>query len=313
MGFVIGIAVLELFVIAILTVIIVYSNRTVDSLTKYARDIAHKNIDIDKLHLDKVPKNMKSLAKSLNIIKDNIHSFIEATKGNVITLSDAITQLSDVARLNEAGTEETANSILVVSEKTCEQLDLVKDNLELIESNNGQLGRINSFIGMIQDALNNSVQCCQHGITSLDIYEKDMNKIAENLRSCTDILVEFNNQITEINSIKELVVSISEQLRLLSFNASIEAARVGEIGKGFAVVSSEMKTMSDQTKESMDAINDILNKITESSRLVTDSINNCDKAFNHSYSVFEEVSNTLRDINQQSGDINEKMLEISGN
>ena len=313
MGFVIGIAVLELFVIAILTVIIVYSNRTVDSLTKYARDIAHKNIDIDKLHLDKVPKNMKSLAKSLNIIKDNIHSFIEATKGNVITLSDAITQLSDVARLNEAGTEETANSILVVSEKTCEQLDLVKDNLELIESNNGQLSRINSFIGMIQDALNNSAQCCQHGITSLDIYERDMNKIAENLRSCTDILVEFNNQITEINSIQELVVSISEQLRLLSFNASIEAARVGEIGKGFGVVSLEMKTMSDQTKESMDAINDILNKITESSRLVTDSINNCDKAFNHSYSVFEEVSNTLRDINQQSGDINEKMLEISGN
>lgn len=62
MGFVIGIAVLELFVIAILTVIIVYSSRTVDSLTKYAKDIAHKNIDIDKLHLDKVPKNMKPLA-----------------------------------------------------------------------------------------------------------------------------------------------------------------------------------------------------------------------------------------------------------
>lgn len=231
MGIVIVIAMLELVIIGILTFFLVMGKRSMDKIITNAHQIARKNVDIEDVKLTKGPKDMIALANSLNIIKSNIRGFIEATKGNVITISDAITLLSDAARQNEVGSEQTANSIQIVAQKTSEQLDLVRDNLRLIESNNGQLGGINDFIDLIRSALDDSVESCQNGMSSLEIYERDMNKIAENLRRSTDILVEFNNQITEINSIKELVVDISEQLRLLAFNASIEAARAGEAGK----------------------------------------------------------------------------------
>lgn len=302
---------IELLIIVGLVTLRLLEKRSMKQIMDNANEIARKNVDIEDIKIEKGSQEILALAKSLNLIKSNIRGFIEATKGNVITLSDAITVLSDAVLMNEAGNEQTSNSIQIVAQKTNEQLELVKDNLRLIELNNGQLGDINSFIDLIQEALNGSVSCCTEGMVSLEAYEKDMNQIAKNLRDCTDILVEFNNQIVEINSIKELVVDISEQLRLLAFNASIEAARAGETGKGFAVVSLEMKTMSDQTREGMDAINGILNKVTESSRLVTNSINNCDEVFQHSYSLFEDVSKTLRDISQQSTDINHKMIEIS--
>lgn len=176
--------------------------------------------------------------------------------------------------------------------------------------NNDQFGIVNQSIKSIRESLDESVEYCKKGIKSLEAYEKDMNVISDNLNKSTEVLYEFNNQIVEINSIKEMVVDISEQLRLLAFNASIEAARAGESGKGFSVVSVEMKNMSDMTMQSMNAINDILAKVTESSELVTSSIGKCDEAYKQSSTIFEEVSNSFRELGKQSLAVNEKMSDM---
>lgn len=177
--------------------------------------------------------------------------------------------------------------------------------------NDRQLDIINDSIANIRQSLDTSAKCCQKGIKSLEAYENDMNVISANLNKSTEVLYEFNNQIVEINSIKEMVVDISEQLRLLAFNASIEAAKAGESGKGFSVVSVEMKNMSDQTMDSMNAINDILAKITESSELVTGSITKCDETFQQSAELFDQVSNSFRELSTQSLEVNDMMVDMT--
>jgi methyl-accepting chemotaxis protein len=73
-------------------------------------------------------------------------------------------------------------------------------------------------------------------------------------KSTNDEITTLAHAAQEIGDVVKLIHSIAGQTNLLALNATIEAARAGELGKGFAIVASEVKTLAVQTAKATDRI-----------------------------------------------------------
>ncbi len=74
-------------------------------------------------------------------------------------------------------------------------------------------------------------------------------------------IASLSEQVAIIKSALKDVQNISMQVKLLSFNASIEAARAGAAGKGFAVVASEIGKLSKSTDTAVSNIEESIRQM----------------------------------------------------
>ncbi|GJD95266.1 hypothetical protein OCOJLMKI_2477 [Methylobacterium iners] len=75
-----------------------------------------------------------------------------------------------------------------------------------------------------------------------------------------------------IGDVVGLIRAIAEQTNLLALNATIEAARAGEAGRGFAVVASEVKALASQTAKATDEIATQIASVQNSTSTAVDAI-----------------------------------------
>ena len=119
----------------------------------------------------------------------------------------------------------------------------------------------------------------------------------------TEDLDSINNSIRGIQEKTQVINDIVFQTQLLSFNASIEAAKAGVHGKGFSVVAEEVGKLAVLSGTAASEISEILK---ESSKTISTTIeNNRDiikkglKSSENVSSVFLGISNDINSIDQK--------------
>ncbi|MGL4368366.1 MAG: methyl-accepting chemotaxis protein [Spirochaetota bacterium] len=106
---------------------------------------------------------------------------------------------------------------------------------------------------------------------------------------------QMESRSQDMNSIIELINDISERVNLLSLNASIEAARAGNAGKGFSVVANEISKLADETSL----------QIKQISAIISDNRTEMQNGFS-------QVSDSSRAMNSVSEGMEEIRRWVSG-
>ncbi len=110
----------------------------------------------------------------------------------------------------------------------------------------------------------------------------------------------------KIGDVIELINDIAEQTNLLALNATIEAARAGEAGKGFAVVASEVKNLANQTAKATGEIRGLVTEVQQSTDASVDAI----AAISESISELSQISSAIAAAVEEQSTVTD---EMSGN
>lgn len=97
-------------------------------------------------------------------------------------------------------------------------------------------------------------------ITSL----KSIEEIRETNEGTSEKFTTLVNKVENIAKVMGTITKIADKTNLLSVNASIEAVKAGEFGKGFSVVASEIRHLADQTVGATEEITEFIADIQKS-------------------------------------------------
>ncbi|MFD2204976.1 methyl-accepting chemotaxis protein [Kiloniella antarctica] len=121
-------------------------------------------------------------------------------------------------------------------------------------------------------------------------------------------LEEASNRIGEVVG---LISDIAEQTNLLALNATIEAARAGEAGKGFAVVASEVKNLANQTAKATEEISGQVGEMQGVTRTAVDAIEAIGKTIESMNEISVSISSAIEEQGAATQEISRNVQEAS--
>lgn len=212
---------------------------------------------------------------------------VRKTASEVAGASDSIaktsTKLSDVATQQASSIQETVSSIDEVG--------------SMVQRNSESAGNSTQVSSKSNDAAVAGRKKVNAVMTSM----KDISRSNEEIESISKMISEISNKTRIIND-------IVFQTKLLSINASVEAAKAGEHGKGFAVVAEEVGNLAAISGKASLEITELIRNSTEQVGAVVSSTKT---KITHGEKVAEECGEALDSILKNVNAMNEITNEIA--
>lgn len=137
--------------------------------------------------------------------------------------------------------------------------------------------------------------------------------IQDKVITINDYIKELEFQTNQIGSITDVVSELAKQTNMLALNAAVEASRAGEFGRGFAVVSIEIRKLSDESKSSASKIQGLIDEIKKSVKKTVTLTEMGKKIAIEGSSYADETSVKFKQVAGSIGKLSDNMTSIAIN
>lgn len=148
--------------------------------------------------------------------------------------------------------------------------------------------------------LDQIVETLENQVSSLSGVVNSVTTGVTSLLSMNEELLHKTNETTvkakDTDEIVSLIQGISSKTNLLGLNASIEAARSGEAGKGFSVVAKEIQKLSITSKDSISKIDDIIKDIFMNIQEIDSGLENINGVSQQQAESVQVLTSTMEEV-----------------
>ncbi len=150
--------------------------------------------------------------------------------------------------------------------------------------------------------LSNSIDQISKSLTDMS---SGFQKLYETNSHIQKFVQKTNENSKKTDDVLKFIENIAKQTNLLGLNAAIESARAGEYGKGFGVVSNEIRKLSQSSSNSVKEINKMLSDLRNSIEEIGNKFCTSNEIFDSQTAEIEEITATIQELNSTASILKE--------
>ncbi len=259
-------------------------NEFTDRNDEFGDMVRNSNAVIQKL--EEIVGQIKSSSQTVGDSSDNLSVMANQIASTTETVAEAVQQIA-------AGASEQALSV----QRSAENSGQITDAVENVQFSTNDL---NTLAIRMKGASEKSS-------AALTSFRKTSTTMAEKISEITDKISATQNAVSDINDRVEGISGIAAQTNLLSLNASIEAARAGDAGRGFSVVAEEIRNLADDSESLAQEIMKVMTTLLNESSEAVNAANEIIESNNAQQASLED---TLSAVQGMLSDIEETVTSV---
>lgn len=262
------------------------------------------------LSTDQTYNSIEKLNEGIKRINENVESLSTSSEETSSSILEMVATMEEVSKNIDAlfnAVEETANATteMVASinevDRSMEQLaSFVSDTSASMIEMDASINEVERNASQSYDFTLEASKYTEEGLKAVQETIQGMSNIQKAVQEAESVILKLGSKSEEIGKIVNVIDDIAEQTNLLALNAAILAAQAGEHGKGFSVVATEIRDLSERTASSTKEISNLIKTVQEEVKNAIESTK-----------MGVKEARAGASLANQSGRILEKILENS--
>ncbi|HBE18860.1 MAG TPA: chemotaxis protein [Cyanobacteria bacterium UBA11149] len=197
------------------------------------------------------------------ITEDEVGTVADAYNNTLQSLRGIIKQVQESSRKVAQTSLESESSITSLTNQAQQQFQALNLALGQIEKMVNSTKGVESSAQQVEVAVQQANQTVRQGDGAMNRTVEGILDIRETVAETSKRLKRLSESTQKVSRVVNLISNFTTQTQLLALNASIEATRAGEYGRGFVVVADEVRSLARQSAEATSEIEQLVQEIQQ--------------------------------------------------
>ncbi|HEY9729026.1 MAG TPA: GAF domain-containing protein, partial [Chroococcales cyanobacterium] len=206
------------------------------------------------------------------VTEDEVGTIADAYNNTLQSLREIVKQVQEASKQVAQTSQDSATSIADLAGLAQHQFQSLENAIAQIQTMVNATQAVDSSAQQVEVAVQQANQTVRDGDAAMNRTVDGILSIRETVAETSKRLKRLSESSQKVSRVVNLISNFTTQTQLLALNASIEATRAGEYGRGFVVVADEVRSLARQSADATAEIEQLVQEIQEGTAEVSNAM-----------------------------------------